>query len=62
MATPTLIVSLDYELFWGLQDAWTLEEYEQNLLGVREVVPKMLKLFEKHGIHATWAAVGFLFA
>ena len=62
MATPTLIVSLDYELFWGLQDAWRLEEYEQNLLGVREAVPIMLKLFEKHGIHTTWAAVGFLFA
>ena len=62
MPTPTLIVSLDYELFWGLQDAWELEEYEQNLLGVREAIPKMLQVFEKHSIHATWAAVGFLFA
>ena len=62
MATPNLIVSLDYELFWGLQDCWVLEEYEQNLLGVRKAVPKMLELFKKHGIHATWAAVGFLLA
>lgn len=62
MEKSTLIVSLDYELFWGMQEVLPLEAYQENLLGVREAVPKMLKLFEKHGIHATWAAVGFLFA
>jgi len=29
---------------------------------VREAVPTMLALFAKHGIAATWATVGFLFA
>lgn len=58
----TLIVSLDFELFWGMLDKCTLEEYQQNVLGGREAIPKLLALFQKYGIHATWAAVGFLFA
>ncbi len=61
MSTPTLIVSLDYELFWGMQDGWELSKYEENILGGRSAIPQMLALFEKHGIHATWATVGFLF-
>ena len=61
MKQGTLIVSLDYELFWGMQDGWTLNEYEENVLGGRKAIPQMLALFEKYGIHATWATVGFLF-
>lgn len=61
MPTPTLIVSLDFELFWGMQDGWELREYEANILGGRKAIPQMLELFQKHGIHATWATVGFLF-
>ena len=57
-----LIVSLDFELFWGMQDCSTLKEYGENILGGRKAIPRMLKLFEKYGIHATWATVGFLFA
>ena len=62
MAQSTLIVSLDFELFWGMQDGWKLSEYEDHVLGGREAIPQMLALFEKHGIHATWATVGFQFA
>ena len=58
----TLIVSLDFELFWGMLDCCTLEEYQDHVLGGRKAIPKLLNLFEKYGIHATWAAVGFLFA
>lgn len=61
MKQPTLIVSLDFELFWGMQDGWELSEYEANILGGRKAIPRMLDLFQKHGIHATWATVGFLF-
>ena len=62
MKQPTLIVSLDFELFWGMQDCSDLSEYEANVLGGRKAIPQMLKLFQKHGIHATWATVGFQFA
>lgn len=61
MNKPTLIVSLDFELFWGMQDGMKLSEYEANILGGRKAIPQMLELFQKHGIHATWATVGFLF-
>lgn len=61
MPTPTLIVSLDFELFWGMQDCWELSEYEANILGGRKAIPQLLELFQRHGIHATWATVGFLF-
>ena len=58
----TLIVSLDFELFWGMLDCSTLEAYQDNVLGGRAGIPRMLSLFEKYDIHATWATVGFLFA
>ena len=57
-----LIVSLDFELFWGMLDQCALEAYRDNVLGGRTAIPRMLNLFEKYGIHATWATVGFLFA
>ena len=58
----TLIVSLDFELFWGMLDQCPLEEYRENVLGGRAAIPRLLELFERHGIHATWATVGFMFA
>ncbi len=58
----TLIISLDFELFWGMQDVRTLDSYKENILGARTAIPKLLKLFSEHQIHATWATVGFLFA
>jgi peptidoglycan/xylan/chitin deacetylase (PgdA/CDA1 family) len=56
-----LVISLDFELHWGVRDSKPLDSYRQNLLGVRTAVPAMLKLFAQYGIHATWAAVGFIF-
>jgi len=55
------VISLDFELHWGVRDHRTVENYRENLLGVREAIPLMLQLFERYGIHATWATVGFLF-
>lgn len=61
MNAPALVLSLDLELYWGVRDHLELAAYKENLLGVREAVPALLKLFEQYGIHATWATVGFLF-
>lgn len=57
----SFIISLDFELFWGVRDVVTLEAYRANLLGVREAIPAMLGVFERRGIHVTWATVGILF-
>ena len=54
------VISLDFELMWGVRD---LQDPSQklNLLPTRLVVPRLLDLFRKYEIHATWATVGFLF-
>ncbi|CAA6820268.1 MAG: polysaccharide deacetylase [uncultured Thiotrichaceae bacterium] len=57
----TFTISLDFELYWGMRDIVSIEEYKDYLLGAREAIPKMLELFEKYDVHATWATVGFLF-
>ena len=60
-AAGRLVISFDFELFWGVRDSTTLDRYGPNILGVREAIPRLLEVFEKHGIRATWGTVGFLF-
>ena len=58
-----LVLSLDFELHWGVRDlVGPHGGYRANLLGARAAVPAMLDLFEEFGVAATWATVGFLFA
>jgi peptidoglycan/xylan/chitin deacetylase (PgdA/CDA1 family) len=57
----TFIVSLDFELLWGVRDKRTIDNYRPNLFGSREVIPQMLERFATHGVRATWATVGMLF-
>jgi hypothetical protein len=57
----TFVVSLDFELHWGVRDHRTVADYRDNLLGVRRVIPALLALFSEFGVRATWATVGFLF-
>lgn len=56
-----LIITLDFELYWGLLGKISLENYKENLLGVPAVIPRLLKLFKEYQIHCTWAIVGLLF-
>lgn len=55
-----LVISLDFELMWGLRDLANAGIYRRNVLGVRQAIPATLELFKKYDIHATWAAVGLL--
>ncbi len=57
-----LVISLDLELYWGMFDKVTLEEYGAHILGERTAIPRMLEMFTTYGIHATWASVGMLMA
>ncbi|MCA9199917.1 MAG: polysaccharide deacetylase family protein [Planctomycetales bacterium] len=54
------IISLDFELLWGLRDHHSRASYGKNMLGVREAIPRMLDLFHSYEIGATWATVGML--
>lgn len=56
-----LIVSLDLELYWGWRDIRDLDSCRNRLLQVRPTVTRILELFDRYQIHATWATVGFLF-
>ncbi|MDI2586522.1 polysaccharide deacetylase family protein [Psychrobacillus sp. NEAU-3TGS] len=49
------------ELNWGVHDAFTLQNYGENILGARIAIPRILQLFLKYDIHATWAIVGMLY-
>ena len=52
------IISLDFELYWGIRDKRTIADYGKNLRNVHQVVPALLECFQRYGIHATWATVG----
>lgn len=56
------MISLDFELFWGMTGTVPFAQYEPNILAGREAIPRVLALFDRYGIHATWATVGFQFA
>ncbi|WP_243318762.1 glycosyltransferase [Geothrix paludis] len=55
---PAFVISLDFELLWGLRDKQSIQTYGDHILGEREAIPAMLALFRRYGIKATWAAVG----
>ena len=59
----TLLISLDFELHWGVfQSVNESSPYMQNLLHTPEAIIRMLEVFEKRNIAVTWAVVGLLFA
>jgi peptidoglycan/xylan/chitin deacetylase (PgdA/CDA1 family) len=62
MKNGKFVISLDFELFWGVRDKRTIENYGANILGVQQAIPAMLELFDRYGIKATFSTVGFLFA
>ena len=55
------VISLDFEIHWGVSDHRTIESYHENLKNVPLVVQRLLELFGRRNIHATWATVGMLF-
>ncbi len=61
MKNGLFTISLDFELFWGVRDKRSIEEYGEQIKKVHAVVPKLLDLFSRYDIHCTWATVGFLF-
>lgn len=54
------VISLDFELLWGIFDKVSPSEKIVYFKNTRSTVPKILKLFESYEIHATWAIVGML--
>lgn len=58
----SFVISLDFEMMWGCHDWSTVEEYgTTNVRQVRSVISRLLELFHKYDIHATFATVGLIF-
>lgn len=57
----TFVISLDFELYWGVHDVFKREKYEKNIRGAHDAVLAMLETFQKYDIHATWAIVGMIY-
>jgi peptidoglycan/xylan/chitin deacetylase (PgdA/CDA1 family) len=55
------VITLDFELLWGIFDKVHCNEKKNYFQSTREVIPQILKLFEEFNIHCTWATVGMLF-
>lgn len=62
MKNGSFVISLDFELHWGIFDHTRIEDYKQNLDSVEEVIMRLLDLSERYNIQLTFAIVGFLFA
>ncbi|MFK7891732.1 MAG: polysaccharide deacetylase family protein, partial [Granulosicoccus sp.] len=56
------LISLDFELMWGVRDHRSVADYGDAVLGGRIAIPEILTRFQSSGIRATWATVGLLFA
>lgn len=56
----SLVISLDFELFWGVRVSRTIESYGKHVERVPLVIDRMLALFEKYHIRATFATVGLI--
>ncbi|TCS34316.1 polysaccharide deacetylase [Paucimonas lemoignei] len=55
-----LVISLDFELFWGVGAAHSISRYGRNVKGEWQAIPKMLALFRRYGVRVSWATVGML--
>lgn len=57
----SLVISLDFELLWGVFDKVDYQQKQDYFLNTRKLIPQLIQLFEQYDIHATWATVGMLF-
>lgn len=56
-----LVISLDFELLWGVFDKVQWKEKKKYFQNTRELIPRILELFKQYEISCTWATVGMLF-
>lgn len=59
----TLVISLDFELHWGMRDHTAVDPtVTRSLVASRSAVVRLAELFSQREVRATWATVGLLFA
>jgi len=60
MKTGSFIISLDFELFWGFRELKNANNFIESVTGARQVIPKIVNLFNEYDVKATFAVVGLL--
>jgi peptidoglycan/xylan/chitin deacetylase (PgdA/CDA1 family) len=60
MDNGSFVISLDFELLWGMRDLPDADLYKDSVLGVEPVISKMVNLFNKYNVSATFATVGLV--
>ncbi|MDR2119196.1 MAG: polysaccharide deacetylase family protein [Tannerellaceae bacterium] len=62
METGKFIISLDFELQWGMIDKINEQSsYRKNICKVHEILPQLLSIFRKYHVKSTFAQVGMSF-
>lgn len=61
MKTGTLVISLDFELIWGVFDHVDINNKKEYFDNTLNVIPKIIENFVNNDVKATWATVGMLF-
>lgn len=61
MEKGKFVISLDFELLWGVFDKVDHKQKEEYFETTRRIIPKILQLFTEFEISCTWATVGMLF-
>lgn len=56
------VISLDYELHWGIFDIMSVEDYRENLENTEIAIERMVALSDQFDVKLTFATVGMLFA
>jgi hypothetical protein len=59
--TGKFVISLDFELMWGVRDKRSVKNYGDAIIGARTAIKNMLHCFDKQKVKVTFATVGFLF-
>lgn len=55
------VISLDFELTWGVFDTLNGNINREYFTRTRSIVPEILQIFDQNNIECTWATVGMLF-
>lgn len=61
MKNGALVISLDFELLWGVFDKVNWKDKIEYFENTRKIIPQILRLFDQYEISSTWATVGMLF-
>lgn len=54
-------ISIDFELLWGRRDQSNIDFFKARIAKERSAIERILKLFNKYNIPATWATVGKIY-